>query len=116
MKDSRKGESLWSEWEGYGYHHYEFGDSGLLFYTEGHVDVHHEVVKRALASCLQRDGVVSSLSDGFRLIDNGRSEQTYAGPVDGDLYWTICDDDGYTTESTEVDQINEITIVEVAYE
>lgn len=115
MKDSRKGEALWSEWEGYG-HHYEFNDSGLLFYTEEHVDVENEIVRRALASSLQRDGIVSSLADGFRLIDNGKINQTYAGPVDGDMYWTICDNDGYTTEGTEVDTVYEITIVEVAYE
>jgi hypothetical protein len=115
MKDSRKGEALWSEWEGYG-HHYEFGDVGLLFYTEEHVDVENEVVRRALASCLQRDGVVSSLSEGFRLIDNGKINQTYAGPVNEDIYWTICDDEGYTTEGTEVDSIHDITVVEVAYE
>jgi hypothetical protein len=115
MKDSRKGEALWSEWEGYAYH-YSFGDSGVVFYTEEHVDVEHEVVRRALASCLQRDGIVSSLGQAFKLIEDGKIQQSYAGPVDGDIYWTVCDDEGYTTEGTEVDVIHEITLVEVAYE
>jgi len=114
MKDSRKGESLWTEWEGYGYH-YNFGDLSLVFYTEGHVDVSIEVVRRALASALQRDGIVSSLAQGFQLIDSGHIEQGYAGPVDGDIYLTVCDDDGSTIEGSEVDEIIEITYVEVQY-
>jgi hypothetical protein len=114
MKDSRKGEALWSEWEGYGYH-YNFGDLSLVFYTEGHVDLDIDVVRRALASAIQRDGIVSSLSHAFQLIDNGRIEQGYAGPVGGDIYLTVCEDDGSTSEGTEVDEIIEITYVEVQY-
>lgn len=115
MKDSRKGESLWSEWEGYGYH-YKFSDGGLVYFTEDHIDVENEIVRRALASCLQRDGIVSSLAGGFALIDSGVSQQSYAGPISGDIYWTICDDEGYTLDGEEVDIIHEITLVEVEYE
>jgi hypothetical protein len=64
---------------------------------------------------LQRDGIVSSLSQAFQLIDNGRIHQGYAGPVDGDLYFTVCEDDGSTSEGSEVDEVIEITYVEVQY-
>lgn len=114
MKDLRKGESLWSEWEGYGYH-YNFGDSSLVFYTEEHVDLDIEVVRRALASSLQREGVASSLSQAFQLIDAGIIEQGYAGPVGGDIYLTVCADDGSTLEGSEVDEIIEVTYVEIQY-
>ena len=114
MKDSRKGESLWSEWEGYGYH-YNFGDLSIVYYTEGHVDLDIDIVRKALASAIQRDGVVSSLSQAFQLIDSGRISQAYAGPVDGDLYLTVCEDDGSTLDGEQVDEIIEITYVEVQY-
>ena len=71
MKDSRKGECLWSEWSGEGYRTYD--SSTIVFYTEDHVDVEHEVVKRALASALQRDGVVHSLGDAFKKIENAKT-------------------------------------------
>lgn len=114
MKDSRKGEALWSEWEGYGFH-YTFGDGGLVFFTEEHVDVEHEIVRRALASTLQRDGIVDSLAHAFKLIEDSHITQGYAGPVGGDVYLTVCDEDGYTTEGTEADSVIEITYVEVEY-
>jgi hypothetical protein len=114
MKDSRKGESLWSEWEGYGYH-YNFGDLSLVYYTEGHVDLDIEVVRKALASAIQRDGVVSSLAQAFQLINNGRISQGYAGPIDGDIYLTVCEDDGSTLDGDQVDKVIEITYVEVQY-
>lgn len=114
MKDSRKGEALWSEWEGYNFP-FSFGDSSLIFYTEDHVDIEHEVVKRALASTLQRDGIVSSLNQGFNLIDSGKITQGYAGSVDSDIYLTICDEDGITDSGDLVDDIIYITFAEVEY-
>ena len=109
MKDSRIGECLWSEWTGDG--HEYLPSSELLFYTEDHVDIEHEVVRRALASALQRDGSAVSLADGFRLIDNAVSHFVFAGEVDGDTVSTICDEDGETREGDFVDNVMPITIV-----
>lgn len=112
MKDSRKGEALWSEWDGYG-QNYHYGDSSLIFFTEEHVDVNNEIVKRALASTLQRDGIIHSLAQGFQLIDSGRIDQGYAGSVGGDIHWTFCNEDGETDEGDAVATIHPITYVEV---
>ena len=112
MKDSRKGEALWSEWEGYDFP-YTKGDLGLVFYTEEHVDIEHEVVKRALASTLQRDGIVHSLSEAFKLIDSGDTQHAWAGSVGGDEYLTFCDEDGNSPLGDFIEDIKEITFVEI---
>jgi hypothetical protein len=112
MKDSRKGEALWSEWEGYDFP-YTRGDLSLVFFTEEHVDIEHEVVKRALASTLQRDGIVHSLSEAFKLIDGGATTQGWAGSVGGDIYLTYCDEDGNSPFGDLIEDIKEITFVEV---
>jgi len=67
MKDSRKGETLWSEWFGIDYKRNI--PNSLIFYTEEHVYLDNEIVKRALASALQRDGTTDSLGGAFRLLD-----------------------------------------------
>ncbi len=112
MKDSRKGESLWSEWDGYGFHH-KLDDNSIVYYTYDHVDLEHEVVRRALASCIQRDGVVSSLGEAYKLIDSASITQGYAGEVDGNYYLTICDEYGSTSYEDKVTSILHITFVEV---
>lgn len=109
MKDSRIGECLWSEWTGYD--HEDLSDSTLLFFTVDHVDLEHEVVRRALASALQRDGSAVSLGDGFRMLDGRESLHVYAGEVDGAMDFTICDSNGETREGDYVDTIIEITLV-----
>lgn len=109
MKDSRVGECLWSEWTGCG--HEDLSDSTLLFFTVDHVDLEHEVVRRALASALQRDGSAVSLGDGFRMLDGRESLYVYAGEVDGDMDFTVCDSTGETREGDYVDTILEITLV-----
>jgi hypothetical protein len=107
MRDLRKGECLWSEWGGEGLDR----SSGIVFFTEDHVDVEHEVVRRALASALQRDGSAVSLGDGYRLIDDARVEHGYAGYVDGDITLAVCDEYGETREGDEVDEVVEVTWV-----
>lgn len=111
MKDSRIGECLWSEWTGEG--HEYLASSDLLFFTEEHVDIEHEVVRRALASALQRDGSAVSLADGFRLIDGAEPYYAFAGEVDGDTVSTICNDLGETREGDIVDSVKPITIVAI---
>jgi hypothetical protein len=111
MKDSRAGESLWSLWEGEGYVS-ELG-SPIVYYTEGHVDVDHEVVGKALASAIQRDGVVYSLFEAYTLIDSGVSSQAWAGSFTGEMYQEVCDEEGLTSYGSLVDNLVPVTFVEV---
>lgn len=111
MKDSRAGESLWSLWEGEGYVN-ELG-SPIVYYTEGHVDVDHEVVGKALASVIQRDGIVYSLYEAYTLIDSGVSSQSWAGSFTGEMYQEVCDEDGRTSYGSLVDNLVPVTFVEV---
>lgn len=111
MQDSRKGELLWKEWTGEGYE--PFLDNSVVFFTDEHVDVENELIRRALASALQRDGISVSLGDGFKAIDNATISHGNAGEVDGDLDLTVCDEEGETREGDLVDEIFEITWVEV---
>jgi len=112
MKDSRKGESLWSEWSGEGYRTYN--GSTIVYYTEDYVDVENELVKRALASAIQRDGVVHSLSDAFRKIENATVSCGYAGTIDGSHEIHVCNYDGETRLGDIVDSIHEVVWVEIS--
>jgi len=111
MKDSRIGECLWSAWEGSGYtaniH------NSIIYYTEDHVDIEHEVVRRALASYIQRDGVVFSLAQGFQAIDRSVITQAWMGSLDGEIYSKLCDEFGYTWDEVKLQDVTAITIVEM---
>lgn len=111
MKDSRIGESLWSTWEGLGYNQ-GFADS-IVYYTVEHVDIDHEVVRKALASSIQRDGITYSLFEAFRLIDSGISSQGWVGILAGEMHEEICDESGQTINGTALDQTFPVTFVEV---
>ena len=110
MDYGRKGESLWSEWAGTGYQ--VQGLSTLIYVTEAHVDINNDVVLRALASAVQRDGVVDSLADGFRAIKPFSTILGYSGEVEG-LELTVCDENGETYYGDIVDEIIPTTWVEV---
>ncbi len=110
MKDSRVGECLWWEWTGYSYS--PLTSSSLVFFTEGHVDLEHDVVRRALASSLQRDGSAISLGDGYRLAESASVTRGYAGEVDGEIDYSACDELGETPDGNYVDDIIEVTWVE----
>jgi len=111
MKDSRIGQILWSPWEGTGYtaniH------NSIVYYTEDHVDLEHEIVRRALASCIQRDGIVFSLSQGFQAIDAATITQAWAGSLDGEHYLELCDELGITWDESKLSEVAPVTIVEV---
>lgn len=111
MKESRIGESLWSIWEGQGYNP-AFPDS-VIYHTETHIDVQHEVVKRALASLIQREGIVYSLSQGFQAIDSGVISQGWMGSLSDELYQEICDENGITIDGVELEEVTAVTFVEV---
>jgi hypothetical protein len=106
MKNSRLGEQLWYEWTGD-----ELVESGTVFCTEGHVDLEIDVVKRALASALQRDGIATTLGEGYRFVESANSKQGYAGYVDGAIVPSVCGADGETREGDEVAEVLEVTWV-----
>lgn len=108
MRDLRTGECMWSEWTGDGF---DSGSSDLIFFTYEHVDVENEIVRRALASALQRDGSAVSLGDGYRLVEGSNVTQGFAGFVDGDVEMSACDENGETREGDEVDEVLEVTWV-----
>jgi len=54
------------------------------------------LVRRALASALQRDGVAVSLGDGFNMIDKATPIHGWSGLIEEELDFTVCDDSGET--------------------
>jgi len=110
-RESRIGESLWQEWTGDGYE--SANENAVVFFTEEHVDVEIDVVQRALASALQRDGSVSSLGQGYKAIEDAIITQGYAGQVDGEPDLTLCDDQGETRYGDCVESVVAVTWVEV---
>lgn len=111
MKDSRIGETLWSEWDGNDYDFYPLFDT--VFYTETHVDIDNEIVRRALASTIQRDGHTDSLSQAFKVLDSCSVEHGHAGILDGDTVLTSCDVNGMTKYEDIVEKVVPITWVSV---
>jgi ABC-type transport system substrate-binding protein len=111
MKDSRIGESLWLEWTGDD--NGQFGSSEAVMYTEEHVDIDNEVVRRALASALQRDGIAISLGEGYKYVDSAELSFGYAGRVDDSFDLIECSEYGETRDGDIVDEIMKITWVEI---
>lgn len=108
MKDSRIGESLWFLWDT------DPSGEGLIFYTEGHVDLEHELVRKALASTLQREGLALSLAQGFQMIDSADITLGYSGvdPVVDDIF--PCDEFGELGTGYIVDLVTPATWVKVS--
>jgi hypothetical protein len=111
VRDSRAGECLWQEWSGEGIETTRIGS--ILFYTDEHVDIENDIVRRALASALQRDGSAVTLGHGYRAVENGITTQGYAGSVDGSHEMYVCNEDGETPDGDYVDDVIEVTWVEV---
>lgn len=109
MKDSRIGESLWFLWD-----LEESRDGSLIFYTEGHVDVENEVVRKALASVIQREGISYSLNESFQMIDRAKVILGYSGvsPLFDQVGWR-CDENGDTEDGYRLDFVVPSTWVEV---
>ena len=112
MRDSRAGEVLWNEWTGDGYKTVK-PTSTVLFYTEEHVDLENEIIRRALASSLQRSGTVVTLGDGYSSVESGNVLHGYAGYVDDSVDLYFCDEHGETEYGDLVDSILPITWVEM---
>lgn len=101
MRDSRAGQALWSIWEGEGYE--PTTSAKYIFHTDAHVDVENDVVRRALASAIQREGLVFSLGNGYGSIDSATVVQGYCGYLPGDRDLTVCDEDGDTPYGDHID-------------
>lgn len=109
-RNSRKGDFLWYEWVDGGFE----DDAVLWYYTFDHVDVSHPVVTRALASALQRDGVVDTLGQGYKVVEDSDENNfliTYAGKFQGEIEMILCDSEGVTFYGDIVDEKFPVTVV-----
>jgi hypothetical protein len=107
VKDLRIGEHLWEEWDGLGF-------KIPTYFTFEHVDMDNEIVRRALASSLQRDGICHSLADGFKSIETSETTHGWVGNLEGEEEeMAICDEDGETPYGDFVDNIKEVTWIEL---
>jgi glucan phosphoethanolaminetransferase (alkaline phosphatase superfamily) len=70
--------------------------SSTVYYTFDHIDLENDLIRRALASALQRDGVAVSLGDGFNMIDKSIPIHGWSGLIEDELEFTVCDDSGET--------------------
>ena len=112
MNLSRKGETLWQEWTGNGYT--ESAGITVVFYTEEHVSLNEPVVMRALASALQREGMVDSLSDAYSSLERWCLFSTgHIGLISGEREFSICSDTGETFYGDVVEEVIPATFVEV---
>ncbi len=111
MKDKRPGEELWLEWDGDEY--FPIKKESIIYYTFGNVDLENEIVRRALASALQRDGIAHSLGDGFKILEKIIIEYTHCGFLEGELTCIVCSEQGETRYGDFVENPKEITIIEI---
>jgi len=111
VKDKRPGESLWMEWDGYEYN--PIKPDPVIYYTFESVDTTNELVRRALASALQRDGVAFSLGHGFKLLEDSIVEYTHCGLLEGEHLYIVCSPDGETRYGDFVTEPLEITLIEI---
>lgn len=108
MKNDRIGDWLWEEWDGDGFD----SISDLIYSTSDWVDLSNEIIKRALASTLQRDGVADSLSDGFRMVEMASVTQVHAGFIEGEKVPVLCNHLGESDYGDSVTNPIKITLVE----
>ena len=111
MKNDRPGDWLWNEWDGDGYE--PSSSMAIVYATYGEVDTTDDIVRRALASALQRDGVAQSLGHGFKMIENVTTVQGYSGIVQEEDRMSVCSSDGVTDFGDEVSETLVATWVEV---
>lgn len=99
MRFSRIGESLWSEWDGYDFPQ-EDPDS-IVYFTLGWVDIDQPVVRRALASTIQRDGTAESMGEAYEVLDTAEATQAHAAHVGGDDWFTYFETEDTQEEDTD---------------
>ena len=111
MRNDRQGDFLWEEWQGSGYDSQI--DCSVIYYTFEHVDLENDVVRRALASALQRDGVAISLGDGFNLIDKCFPIYGWIGIIEDEEDYVVCNELGETEYGDLVDSTFFVTWIEI---
>jgi hypothetical protein len=111
MKDKRLGQELWLEWDGSGYSLTK--RNPIVYYTIDHIDIEHELVRKALASALQRDGVFDSLNDAFKAIDTGIVSSGWLGALEEEFDLVVCTELGETEYGDIVEDIQPATWVEI---
>jgi hypothetical protein len=111
MRDKRTGECLWFEWSGAGFA--VSRPSSIIFYTYDHVDLDIDLIRRALASALQRDGIVVSLGEGYKAVERAHISYGYAGEIDEEIYPTVCNNHGNTEYGEIVKTPKAVTWVEI---
>jgi hypothetical protein len=102
-------EPTWLIWEGNDFPS-KFDSESVVFYISEHLYLDEDnVAKKSLAKQLQLEGIVDSLSEGFKLIDSGNLSRAGYFYEDGeDLYPTYCDNDDSNLDY-------DATFVEVPY-
>lgn len=111
MKDKRLGQELWLEWIGSG--HLLEKHNSVVYYTIDHVDIENELVRKALASALQRDGVHDSLNEAFKAIDTGIVCSGWAGVLEDEIDLSVCTELGETEYGDIVEDVQPVTLVEI---
>ena len=111
MKDKRLGQELWLEWIGSGY--FLNKPDPIVYYTVDHIDIENELVRKALASALQRDGVYDSLSEAFKAIDAGIVCSGWAGILEDEIDLVICTELGETDYGDIVEEVQPVTLIEI---
>ena len=84
-----------------------------MYFTLGHIDIENEIVRRALASALQRDGIVDSLAIGFKSIDNSVISFGWSGLLEQENERIFCYEDGFTYYGDSVEESQETTYIEI---
>lgn len=111
IKDERHGQNLWSEWDGHGYR--EKIIFSTVYFTFDHINLEIDLVRRALASALQRDGVAVSLGAGFSMIDKSYPIYGWCGVIEEEFDFTVCDEFGETEYGDFVEAALPVTWIEI---
>ena len=102
---------MWLEWLGSGYSLTK--QDPIIYYTIEHVDIENELVRKALASALQRDGIFDSLNEAFKAIDAGIVSSGWSGYVEEELDLVVCTELGETEYGDTLETVEPVTWVEI---
>lgn len=111
MKDKRLGQELWLEWMGSGY--LLTKENPAIYYTIDHIDLENELIRKALASAIQRDGIYDSLGDAFKAIDVGVVYSGWAGVLEEEFDLFVCTELGETEYGDILENVQPVTWVEL---
>jgi hypothetical protein len=84
----------------------------FVFYTKELVSMENDLVRRALASAIQRDGITDSLSESFKTLEGSKTTFGWAGNNDFDLELMACNELGYTDLGDSLTEVLPVTWVE----